>query len=78
MAAEAARMNEIRLREVIESSLRAASTGVEDKDYATWAKRLAADISDAQNEDAARYLHEMQQARKCRSCGEDAGHVVHP
>jgi len=71
-------MNEVRLREVIESSLRAASTGVDDKDYETWSKRLASDISTAQNEDAARYLHEMQQARKCRHCGEDAGHVVHP
>ena len=69
-------MNEIRLREVIESSLRAASTGVEDKDYATWAKRLAAVIAAAQYVDAARVLAEMQQARKCRHCGEDAGHVV--
>ena len=70
-------MNEIKLREVIEESLRAASTGVEnDEDYTFWAKRLAADISDAQNVDAARVLEEMQQARKCRHCGEDAGHAV--
>jgi len=69
-------MNEIKLREVIESSLRAASTGVEDKDYATWAKRLAADIAAAQYVDAARVLAEIKQARKCRHCGEDAGHVV--
>jgi len=71
-------MNEIRLREVIESSLRAASTGVEAEDYKFWAKRLAADIAAAQYVDAAKYLHEMQQARKCRHCGEDAGHAVHP
>ena len=71
-------MNEIKLRGVIAASLRAASTGVEDKDYDTWAKRLAADISDAQNVDAARVLAEIKQARKCRHCGEDAGHVVHP
>ena len=71
-------MNEIRLREVIESSLRAASTGVDDKDYETWAKRLAADIAATQIVDAAKYLHEMQQARKCRHCGEDAGHEIHP
>ena len=69
-------MNEIKLREVIEESLRAASTGVEAEDYAVWAKRLAADISDAQNVDAARVLAEIKQARKCRHCGEDAGHVV--
>ena len=78
MASAASLMNEVKLRGVIESSLRAASTGVEDKDYAAWAKRLAADISAAQNEDAARVLAEMEQARKCRHCGEDAGHVVHP
>jgi hypothetical protein len=71
-------MNEVKLREVIEESLRAASTGVEDKDYANWAKRLAVDIVDAQNVDAARVLAEMQQARKCRHCGEDAGHDLHP
>ena len=69
-------MNEVKLREVIEESLRAASTGVEAEDYAVWAKRLAADISDAQNEDAARVLAEIKQARKCRHCGEDAGHAV--
>jgi len=71
-------MNEVKLREVIESSLRAASTGVEDTDYAAWAKRLAADIAAAQYVDAARVLAEIKQARKCRHCGEDAGHVVHP
>ena len=71
-------MNEVKLREVIEESLRAAPTGVEAEDHKVRAKLLAADIAAAQNEDAARVLAEMQQARKCRSCGEDAGHVVHP
>ena len=71
-------MNEVKLREVIESSLRAAPTGVEPEDYRFWAKRLAADIAAAQYVDAARVLAEMQQARKCRHCGEDAGHAVHP
>ena len=69
-------MNEVKLREVIEESLRAASTGVEAEDYKGRAKLLAADIAAAQYVDAARVLAEMQQARKCRHCGEDAGHVV--
>ena len=71
-------MNEVKLREVIESSLRAAPTGVEAEDHKVRAKLLAADIAAAQYVDAARVLAEMQQARKCRHCGEDAGHVVHP
>jgi hypothetical protein len=71
-------MNEVKLREVIEESLRGFSQCVKVDDYTFVAKHLARRISAAQNEDAARVLAEMQQARKCRHCGEDAGHAVHP
>ena len=67
-------MNEIKLREVIEESLRATSLGpwVAPNDYKVRAKLLAADIAAAQYVDAARVLAEIKQARKCRYCGEPA------
>ena len=70
-------MNEVKLREVIESSLRAIPKDIQDNDYDAWAKHLANDIFKAQIEDAKKFVADMQQAKKCRHCGKEAGHAVH-